>query len=291
MKICVIGTGRMGSALASVLLKQRHDVAVWNRTASRCLPLVQQGAVALPSVADTLATSDVVIVNVIDYRVSDELLHAPEAADALAGKTVVQLTSGSPAQAREAHAWSAERGIGYLDGAIMSTPNFIGTDAASLLYSGPKSAFDAAHPAVIDFGIATHVGTDPGLACALDVALLAQMWGKLFGTLQAIAVCGAEGVDLDTFSRHIPRFAPTVKGATDDLIARARDDRLAGDEQTLASIGAHHAAFHHLLEIVREKRLDAGVADAFDRLFRRAIDRGHLDDDFAALVPLLARRA
>jgi 3-hydroxyisobutyrate dehydrogenase-like beta-hydroxyacid dehydrogenase len=278
----------MGSALASVLLKQGHEVAVWNRTPSRCRPLVNRGAVAPQSIVDALAASDVVIVNVIDYSVSDDLLHTADATAALAGKTVVQLTSGSPAQAREAHAWAAARGIDYLDGAIMSTPNYIGTDAASLLYAGSESAFAMAGPAITLFGVTTHVGTDPGLASAIDVALLTQMWGKLFGTLQAIAVCGAEGVELDTFSSHIAQFAPTVEGATEDLIARARDGRLAGDDQTLASIAAHYAAYHHLQEIVREKRLDAGVPDAFDRLFQLAINRGHLNDDFAALVPLVA---
>lgn len=48
MKIAFLGTGRMGSELARHLLKS-HEVTVWNRTAERAQPLVEEGA----SLADT----------------------------------------------------------------------------------------------------------------------------------------------------------------------------------------------------------------------------------------------
>ena len=41
-------------------------------------------------------------------------------------------------------------------------------------------------------GNVQHVGEDLGLADALDSALLALMWGALFGALHAITVCKAE---------------------------------------------------------------------------------------------------
>ena len=46
-------------------------------------------------------------------------------------------------------------------------------------------------------GDVRHVGEDFGIACTLDSAALSQMWGGLFGALQAIAICQAERVDLD----------------------------------------------------------------------------------------------
>lgn len=288
MKIGVVGLGRMGSALASALLDKGYGIAVWNRTASRAQPLVERGAVAAQDLSDLLSRSDVVVVNVLDYAASDALLRTPDAEALLAGKILVQFTSGSPAQARDAQAWADRHEVAYLDGAIMATPNYIGAETASLLYAGDKASFMTVAPVLQAFGRAAHVGDDAGVASALDVALLTQMWGRLFGTLQAIAVCKAEAISLDVFADHVSQFAPTVEGAVEDLVARARDGRLRGDEQTLASIAAHYAAYQHLLEIVREGGLDRALPEAMDGLFRRAIDRGHSDDDFAALVPLVA---
>ena len=43
MKIAFLGTGRMGSELARHVMKS-HEVTVWNRTAQRAQPLVEEGA-------------------------------------------------------------------------------------------------------------------------------------------------------------------------------------------------------------------------------------------------------
>jgi glycerol-3-phosphate dehydrogenase len=42
MKLSVIGLGAMGSALARAFRGNGHDETVWNRTVSRCEPLLQR---------------------------------------------------------------------------------------------------------------------------------------------------------------------------------------------------------------------------------------------------------
>ena len=44
MKVCVLGLGRMGVAIAERLLSAGHEVAVWNRTPGRADELVARGA-------------------------------------------------------------------------------------------------------------------------------------------------------------------------------------------------------------------------------------------------------
>ncbi|MGO4841568.1 NAD(P)-binding domain-containing protein, partial [Rhizobiaceae sp. 2RAB30] len=108
---------------------------------------------------DAIAVSDIVVVNVIDYAAADAALQAPAAVDALKGKLLVQLTSGSPRQARETGEWAAGHGIRYLDGAIMATPNVIGDAGATILYSGPKAHFDENRDVLLSFsGGSSHVG-------------------------------------------------------------------------------------------------------------------------------------
>ncbi|MGK9166915.1 NAD(P)-binding domain-containing protein [Inquilinus limosus] len=283
-EISVIGTGRMGSALVRVLLQQGYPIRVWNRTAERAVPLLALGAQAAQTVAAAADAARIVIVNVSDYAAGDRLLRTAEVEAALRGRLLLQLTSGSPGQAREAASWAARHGIDYLDGAIMATPNFIGEPGATILYSGPAVLFERHRPVLQALGgNPQHVGEDPGHASALDAALLVQMWGALFGALQGIAVCGAEGIPLAAYEAQMPAFKPVVDLAVADLVGRVRRGRLAGDEATLASVGAHHAAFRQLLELYRERGLDRTVPDAFDRVFRAAIAAGHAEDDFAVL--------
>lgn len=130
--ITILGTGRMGSALATTFLKQGYTTTVWNRTRSKCQPLAEFGAQIAPSVLDAVA-AEVIVVNVTDYVTSDRLLRPDDVTKASRGKLVVQLTSGSPKQARDMAAWAARHGIRYLDGAIMATPNLIGGSECTIL--------------------------------------------------------------------------------------------------------------------------------------------------------------
>ncbi len=290
--ITVIGLGRMGSALARAFLTAGFATQVWNRSPGKAKTLVDQGAKLAPSVAAAAAAADIVVICVSSYADSDTLTRPPEIAAALHGKLVVQLSSGSPNQARDQAQWALRNGIAYLDGAIMATPNFIGEPAGTILYAGPQALFDANRSVFAALGgNPQFVGEDVGHASALDLALLGQMWGALFGQLQAAAICEAEGISLDLFEAHRQAFLPVVEGALVDLGARIRDRRFAGDTATLASIDVHYGAFSLLLQLCAERGLNDFGPKAQDSLFRAAIAAGHRQDDFAAIAPFMRQEA
>jgi 3-hydroxyisobutyrate dehydrogenase-like beta-hydroxyacid dehydrogenase len=271
----------MGSALARAFVGAGYDTTVWNRTIAKAEALAAAGAVLAESVPEAVGSAEIVVVNVSDYAASAALLRDQATAADLSGKLIVELTSGSQRGAREAANWAETQGAAYLDGAIMATPNFIGTDAGTILFSGPRAAFDSNSAALGALGgNLQFVGEDPGIANALDNALLGQMWGALFGVLHAIAICQVEQIDLAEFARQRIAFAPVVEGGASDLVERTRTGRLAGDQDTLASISVHYGAFKHLLEVTEERKLDRGASDAHAAIFERAIAAGRLHDDF-----------
>ena len=165
--IAVVGTGRMGSALARALLQAGHRTTVWNRTAQRAEPLAALGAAAAVSVLEAVNAAEIIIVSVSDYKATAAILRDAAVASAIQGKLIVELTSGTPHGAREAARWCADHGAGYLDGAIMATPDFIGTDAGTILISGAVKAFDTNTEMFRALGgNVQHVGEDPGRARA-----------------------------------------------------------------------------------------------------------------------------
>lgn len=285
--VCVLGAGRMGSSLVRTLLSNGYPTWVWNRTRARCKPLIAMGAKSGAEVEDVVGAAKVIFVNVLDYAASNALLKRNGVASLLAGKTVVQLTSGSPRLAREEADWISAQGAEYLDGAIMATPDFIGRPEAALLYSGSRSAYENCEPVLRALGGQTrYIGEVPGQASALDTALLTQMWGGLFGALQGMAIVQAEGLELETFRAQLLAFKPVVDAALLDVVDRTARHRFAGDEKTLASLGAHYSAFQHLVEACEEQGLDAALPQAMDRFFRRALAQNGPSADFASLAPL-----
>ena len=75
-KVSVIGTGRMGSALASALQKKGFTTTVWNRTSTKTVALAQLGLPVAQSLEAATLASDVIIVNVSDYSTTRRLLRA-----------------------------------------------------------------------------------------------------------------------------------------------------------------------------------------------------------------------
>jgi 3-hydroxyisobutyrate dehydrogenase-like beta-hydroxyacid dehydrogenase len=288
-QVSIIGTGRMGAALSMAILRSGYTLHAWNRTASKLAPLVAKGARPAASLLEAVRSSEVVILNVRDYATSDELLRSEQVSKALRGKVIVQLCSGSPAQAREAADWAQKHGIGYLDGAIMATPNLIGEPGGTILYSGPRSVFERLRPLLLTLGGNTqHVGEDPGHASALDAALLFQMWGALFGALQGFAICRAEGVPAIDYAAQLRAIGPMVEGALGDLIDRVVQGRLAADDSTLATLETHYGAFRHLLALHEERGLHDALPRAMERVFQPAMEAGHGSDDFSVLSRYLA---
>lgn len=287
--VSVLGTGRMGSALARAFLQGSHRTTVWNRTADKAAALLELGAGVAANVPDAIAASDIIVVNVSDYEASASLLRDPGVAVTLRGKLIVALTSGTPQDAREAARWAESQGTLYLDGAILATPNIIGTSDATILVSGPIALFEAHHETLAALGNIRHVGEDPGLAAALESAGLSQLWGGLFGALHAIALAQAEGVDLDTLARQWKETAPVIEGLVADLIARTQSRRFAADEETLSTVSVHANALRHLREITETRGIDRGLVDAYDAAFKRAIAADRLQDDFAAMTQFMAQ--
>lgn len=284
--VTVLGLGLMGTALASALLKAGHPTTVWNRTAAKTGPLAAQGATPADTARDAVEAAPLVIVCLTTNDDVRGLLE-PEAT-ALKGRTVVNLTNGTPAQARELADWAAAHGITYIDGGIMAVPQMIATPGAYILYSGTDEAAFAAHRATLSALADTRwVGEDPGLAALYDLSLLTGMYGMAAGVAQAFAMTGSEGIPAREFA---PLLRDWVVAMTDGVVpgtAEALDtDQHLTDVSNLAM---NREAFPNFLQAYADQGLRADLFEPFQALLDRAVEAGHGADGFSRLVTLLKR--
>jgi 3-hydroxyisobutyrate dehydrogenase len=66
MKIGIVGTGRMGTAIAQRLLELGHEVGVWNRTADNAREACDSGATWTPTLVELVNESEAVISFLLD---------------------------------------------------------------------------------------------------------------------------------------------------------------------------------------------------------------------------------
>jgi 3-hydroxyisobutyrate dehydrogenase-like beta-hydroxyacid dehydrogenase len=72
-KVTVIGAGRMGSALATVLFHKGFATTVWNRTGAKTEGLSRLGLSVAQSVEESVREADIVVVSVSDYSSTTRL--------------------------------------------------------------------------------------------------------------------------------------------------------------------------------------------------------------------------
>lgn len=274
--VTVLGLGPMGHAIASALVAAGHPTTTWNRTPTRPTP---DGATRVHDAAEAVAASTTVVVCLLDYAAVRAVL--TPLADALRGRHVVNVTSGSPDAARSLAAWAGTHGIAYTDGAIMTPTATIGTPSAVVLHSGQPASVLAALR-----GTQTYLGAEPGRAAAFDVALLDIFWTSVAGVAHAFALARSENIaatELAPLARGISDLLPSV---IDDHSARLDRDDHAGDFSNISSAAAGMA---HIIETAEARGLDASVMTAAHALARRAIEAGHGTDGVSRLTVELER--
>ncbi|UMO99945.1 NAD(P)-dependent oxidoreductase [Amycolatopsis sp. EV170708-02-1] len=285
--VTVVGLGAMGKALAAALLKAGHRTTVWNRSAAKADTLVADGAVRADSITEAVTASPVVIVCLLDYEVTRDVLAT--AADALSGRLVVNLSNGTPNQARETAVWAAGHGAEYLDGGIMAVPPMIGRPEALVLYSGSQPAFDHHQDMLGRLGDSRYLGTDAGLASLYDLALLSAMYGQAAGARHALALIATERADLPEFTSSL--LIPWLTAMTIGLPALAeQNDAVREAEDPVSPESMQAVAIANIAEASTGQGVDGELLSHLLVPLRDLIGHRGTGHDLPGLIDL-ARKA
>jgi 3-hydroxyisobutyrate dehydrogenase-like beta-hydroxyacid dehydrogenase len=284
--VTVLGLGAMGTALARAFLAAGHPTTVWNRTPGRSPELDELGVTRASSVADVLAVSPLIIVCLLDDD-SVRTTLAPAATE-LAGRTLVNLTNGTPAQGRRTADWAAQQGAEYLDGGIMAVPVMIGGPAAFILYSGSEVAFERHQAALAALARPQYVGSDPGLAALNDLALLTGMYGMIGGAAHALALVSSEKISPTAFTTDL--LIPWLTAMLGTLTQIANDlEYGAAPGAAGSNLAMQAAGYHNLIDASVEQGVNPAMLTPMGELLKRAVAEGHGDEDLAVTVRLLRK--
>ncbi|MFH8728922.1 NAD(P)-dependent oxidoreductase [Streptomyces termitum] len=286
--VTVLGLGPMGRALAGAFLAAGIRTTVWNRTPGREGDLTGRGAVTAASAAEAVAASPLTVICMVNYDATDAVLRQDAVEAALKGRTLVNLSADTPGRARDTGAWAEERGIRYLDGAVMTPAGTIGSPAGVFLFSGPAGTYEEHRPVLDGLGgTHTHLGEEVARAAAFDIALLDVFWTAMAGYVHALALADAEGVtprELAPFAAGIARILPPL---FEEFAGDVQDGTYSGAVNPVTSAVSTMA---HVVHAAEEHGIDSGVMRAVEGLARRTVALGHGADGFSRAAEVLRRR-
>lgn len=272
MKVSVIGLGPMGQALASALVEAGHDVTVHNRTEARAADLRKRGASWATSSAEAVTASDVTLVNVLDNHVVGTLLDDAD----VAGAVIVGLASDTPDSTQRVSDAITSRGGRYLDGAIMTPIETVGSADASILFTGPRDLFERYEDVFAALGSITWLGENITLAAGYDMALLDLFWTATSGFLHALELAGSVGIKPSDFVAHAHGIVDILPAIFTDAAQRVEQDR---HDQATSSVTSIANSLRHLESASTGAGLDATALRTLRRRVDDAVAAGYGDDE------------
>jgi len=282
-----IGLGVMGQPIALNLARAGTRLIVWNRTAARCEPLCDAGALVAASPAEVLAQAEVVILMLLDEAAHDGVLARGTAdfAARVQGRTLINMGTFDPA-------WSAALAeeVRAAGGCYVEAPvsgSRVPAEAGQLvcMLAGEARGVEAARlllrPACRE---AFVCGIVPG-ALTLKLAVNVYLIGMVTSLAESAHFAQRHGLDLELLR------AVLDAGPMNSDVSRMKMAKLARrDFEVQASIA----------DVLKNTRLVAGAAraqgvalpliDACEALYAQTLAQGGARLDMAAVVLALEAR-
>ncbi len=166
MKIGFIGLGRMGSAMATNLVKAGHDVTVFNRSPEKIRPLLELGAHQATSIAGA-CNGDAVITMLADDTAA---AHIALTDDGIVGKLRqgaihISMSTISVALSKELAQAHARAGQRFVAAPVFGRPEMAAAAKLFIVAAGDPAAVGACQPLFHAMGQKTlSIGTEPSAA-------------------------------------------------------------------------------------------------------------------------------
>jgi 3-hydroxyisobutyrate dehydrogenase-like beta-hydroxyacid dehydrogenase len=283
--VSVIGLGAMGFTIAQLLVKSGRQVTLWNRSPAKAEQLVKDGAVLAETIEAAIRASQVVVMCVYDYKAADAIFEATGVAQAIDGRIVVQLTTGSPEDARKSLTWAAQHDASYLDGAIQAAPSQMGQPDTPLLLSGNQDAYRRVEPLLKTLaGNVVYLGEKIEAAATMDLATLSYVYGAFVGFLHGARIAESEGLDVSQYGKIVNAISPSF-GAFfqhEGTVIQSGDFTI-----TESPLRISVEAARRILQYSQGARLNTEVPELVASLLDRADAAGLSNEELASMIKVL----
>ncbi|WP_424186825.1 NAD(P)-dependent oxidoreductase [Actinokineospora sp. G85] len=273
--IAFLGQGHMGAPMAGRLAEAGHRTTVWNRTAARCAPAAERGALTAATPAEAVRGAEVVITMLRDGdSVAAVLFGDHGAADHLApGAVLVEMSTTGP-DAVHALRGKLRADVALLDAPVVgSVPQATGGELRILL-GGAEADAERVAGVLAVLGSVDRVGDlGAGASAKLIANLVTIATFSLIG--ESLALGDRMGLTADRTLDLLERSA--IGG----FVGRVRDRVGAADVPTRFGLGL---AEKDLALVLAAGADPAGVAAGAHKPFADAVAAGLADRDISAVI-------
>jgi 3-hydroxyisobutyrate dehydrogenase len=279
-KIGWIGLGNMGTPMAKNLLKAGFEVIVYNRTASRTAPLQEAGARVVARAGDLWQVADTIITMVSDDAALRQIHEGADGllAGAVAGKTVIDMSTVSPDTTRELAELLSRKGVYYLDAPVAGSVKPAELGQLVIMAGGKKDVYESALPIFGCLGKASFLLGDQGAGNSAKLAVNLLLAFNMQGIAEALLFAAEKGIGAASM------LAVINESALSNGITKGKAAGIVNRDFTAAFALKHLAKD---LRLAKQQGMNTPAGGTLHDSFQQALAGGFGDEDIAAILPFL----
>jgi 3-hydroxyisobutyrate dehydrogenase-like beta-hydroxyacid dehydrogenase len=282
-RVAVLGTGRMGGAMAGTLARSGFEVVVWNRDPEKAEAVAgTSGASVASSPRDAVTETPVVVTSLADDDAVRGVI--ADAADGLRpGQVVCEMSTIAPSTVGTVAGTVAERGATLIDAPVSGSVSLVEAGQLTIMVGGDAEALERARPVLEALSAKLlHVG-DLGAGSTMKLAVNALVHGLNEALAESLVLAERAGVDRTTAYEV---FASGAAGAPFVQYKRAAYER--PDETPVAfSLDLVAKDLDLILGLAREVGAPMPQAETNRVQVRAALAAGLGERDLSAIAALL----
>lgn len=280
-----IGTGLMGAPMTKRLLDAGYDVTIWNRTAGKMAPLLDDGATEASGPRAVAEAADIVMMCLTAAPAVDAVVFGDGGVAEVAGedKVLVDFSSMRPDLTAEfAERLKSANGMGWVDAPVSGGVPGAEQGTLAIMAGGDVADFEKVAPVVAHVSARfTHMGpSGAGQVTKLCNQIISG--GTFMLVAEAVALAQRSGVDATKLPEAL------AGGFADSKPFQILAPRYATGtyDPPLGQLYTIVKDFDTIWDQARNVDLNVPMTSQVLTMFRQLMNRGHGDDDITALMKL-----
>jgi 3-hydroxyisobutyrate dehydrogenase len=279
MRIAVLGTGILGSAIAERFHADGHHVTVYNRTNQKTALLQAHGITGVARPEQAIRAAEVTLLTLADLPAIQSVLLDTETARALRGTTIIQMGTIGPEESSSLSQQLHQLGAAYFEAPVLGSVTEAKEGSLLIMVGATADQFSRWRKTLQVLGSDVyHIGAI-GTAAVLKLALNQLIAAETAAFALSLGLIRRTGGSTDTFMTLLRKsavFAPTFDKKLPRMLERHYDRPNFSARHLLKDIDlVVRTAKHH--------ELNATGLDGVRRLLEGALARGLADCDYSSL--------
>ncbi|XP_062024859.1 glyoxylate/succinic semialdehyde reductase 2, chloroplastic [Rosa rugosa] len=283
-RVGFLGLGIMGSPMAQNLIKSGCDVTVWNRTKSKCDPLISLGAKYKPSPAEVAASCDVTFAMLADPESAvDVALGKHGAASGMSsGKGYVDVSTVDGETSKLIGGHIKATGALFLEAPVSGSKKPAEDGQLIFLTAGDKSLYEIAAPLLDIMGKSRFYLGEVGNGAAMKLVVNMIMGSMMASFSEGLVLTEKIGLDPKVLVEVVSQGAISAP-----MYSLKGPSMIQSLYPTAFPLKHQQKDMRLALGLAESVSQSTPIAAAANELYKVAKSHGLSDEDFSAVIEAL----